>query len=302
MVFLVSLVGVGLVIITFSGSCFIKIYCVMDAILEILNNGYKIDAGTLDKYLDQIVLKEKQRNNLEKMLDFIPGVNLIFAKIKYDKLKKSIMNDPIIKESLIPMTDIEKDKYSTLRSRGEKEVFTDVLLKNNDDNIEFFNYVDGKVLILDYESVWLDHERLLLLSYTKDEVERLNNVTNNEYILGKMDGISVAIIGIPSIECNSILNNGSDIRVRLAMDNYLSVHTFKKMSDEESKDEHFVVYPFYLDDKIKDNLDKCIDNIIDTRAKEKSKKSKDYLNFNMNKHDYQYKQGESKVLKRIRKK
>ena len=301
MVFLVSIVGIGMVAITFSSSCFIKIYCVIDAILEILNNGYKIDAGTLDKYLDQIELKEKQRNNLEKMLDFIPGVNLIFAKIKYDKLKKGIMNDPIIKESLIPMTDKEKEIYSTLKGRDEKTIFMDFLFKNND-NVEFFNYIEGNVLILDNEAVWLAHERLLLLSYTKDEVEKLNNITNNEYILGKMDGISVAIIGIPSIECNSILNNGSDIRVRLAMENYLSVHTFKKMSDEEAKDKHFVVYPFYLDDKIKDNLDKCIDNIIDTRAKEKSKKSKDYLNFNMNKHDYQYKQGESKVLKRIRKK
>lgn len=118
---------VGSVVITFN--------TVIDGILEVGKNGYRIDKDTLEE------IKEKNKNKNErskfkKILDwvllFTPGINLINAGISYFKFKNlirnSIKNDPKIKEVIFPMTEEEKEEYSKIKSRVAK---MDFLAENN---------------------------------------------------------------------------------------------------------------------------------------------------------------------------
>ena len=114
---------VGSVVITFN--------TMIDGVLEIGKNGYRIDKDILEEIKEKNKNK-KERSKFKKILDwvllFTPGINLINAGIGYFKFKKAVMNDPQIKEVIIPMTEEEKEEYSKIKSRVAK---MDFLVENN---------------------------------------------------------------------------------------------------------------------------------------------------------------------------
>lgn len=114
---------------------------------------------------------------LTTMLLLAPGINLIYTSIKGVKLKKGIMKDPEIKKYLIPMPEIEKEKYAELKSKFWKLKWT---------------------TFADYKLTSLCYEKPMPLDYTLDEVKRLNEATTYSYRISKMDGRNIAIIGIPN--------------------------------------------------------------------------------------------------------
>ena len=79
-------------------------------------------------------------------------------------------------------------------------------------------------------------ERLVPLAYTLDEVKRLNNVTDGNLRLGKVDDTNIAVIGVPE-----------DVepfeRVKLA-DAYQNDDAFIPLNEEDCKRECFLVYPY----------------------------------------------------------
>ena len=159
---------VGSVVITFN--------TMIDGVLEIGKNGYRIDKDTLEE------IKEKNKNKNErskfkKILDwvllFIPGINLINTGIGYFKFKnlirKSIKNDPQIKEVIIPMTEEEKEEYSKIKSRvakmdflaenNKKQEYTGFKSsynkKNEDDEYDLFQFFE---MTPDKEKEYEEHE------------------------------------------------------------------------------------------------------------------------------------------------
>lgn len=110
---------------TVIGSVAITLNASRDSVLEISKRGYKIDKNVLDEYSRKKIEEEKQKINgpsqlLGTILLFVPGVNLISSSINSAKLKKSFMDDPQIKEAMIPMTDKEKEQYERMDTKRQK--------------------------------------------------------------------------------------------------------------------------------------------------------------------------------------
>ena len=106
---------------TIAGSFYIMINGTINSMLEIAKKGYKYKKNELDEYLNN---NNKEKANgfeitLGLVLFLIPGVNLLNAVIESHKMKTIILNDPTIKEFLIPMTDKEKEQYSKMKGKIE---------------------------------------------------------------------------------------------------------------------------------------------------------------------------------------
>ena len=123
------------------GSATIIINASLNSVLEIPKRGYKINIDILNDYQVNL-LKEKMSKSsilktlLESIILLIPGINLLYATISYVKAreyKKLIMNNPKIKENIIPMTDIEKEQYSKTKGKIQKLAFATLNISNKND-------------------------------------------------------------------------------------------------------------------------------------------------------------------------
>lgn len=247
---------------TVIGSSYIILNGALDSVLEISKNGYKIDKNTLDEFSKK-QKKEKQRKNngIKRLLGGIilltPGVNLINSIIKVNKLKKSVMSDPMIKESLIPMTDKEKEQYAKMEGKMQKLAFTAFTTKKGNNDEEFFGFVGNRPIVVDHGLTAIYCEELMPLDYTLDEVKRLNDATTYSYRIGKIEDKNVAIIGIP--------NPDSQVsRVQFKKENYSITHAYEKMTEEDAQDKTFVVYPFTT--HYEEDVQKVIDEIKQSRT------------------------------------
>lgn len=234
----------------------------LNAVLEISKNGYKIDKSVLEKVEKKQVAEKKQKASLANrvvgtIILLIPGVNLISASIKGVKLKKSVMNDPQIKESIVPMTKKEKEQYAKMESKSQKLAFTAFTsIKENEE--DFFGFIGKSPIVVDNGLSSLYYEKLIPLDYTLEEVKRLNEATTYSYRIGKIDGKNVAVIGIPNP--NSPLS-----RIQFEKENYKITHTYEKMTEEEAKDKTFTVYPFTTHNDTKEEVEKIIQEIKKSR-------------------------------------
>lgn len=87
---------------------------------------------------------------------------------------------------------------------------------------------------------------------------RLNEATTFSYRIGKIDDKNVAVIGIP--------NPDSPVsRIQFKSEDYKITHTYEKMTEEEAKDKTFTVYPFTTYEDTKENLEKVIEEIKQSR-------------------------------------
>ena len=246
---------------TVVGSIAISLNGVVDSVLEISKNGYKIDKSVLDEYEKRQVKEKKEKTNgLKKALDvvllFVSGVNLLRAGIENIKMKKSVMNDPQIKEALIPMTDREKEQYAKMEGKMKKLIFTAFTTAKENEEEEFMGFIGKRLIVVDHGLTSLYYEKLMPLSYTLDEVKKLNEATTYSYRIGKVDGINVAIIGIPN-------SNSSVSRIQFKAEDYKITHTYDKMTEEEAKDKTFVVYPFTTNNE--EEVQKVIEEIKQSR-------------------------------------
>lgn len=247
---------------TVIGSSYIILNGALDSVLEISKNGYKIDKNTLDEFSKK-QKKEKQSKNkgIKRLLGgiilFTPGVNLISSIIKVNKLKKSVMSDPMIKEALIPMTDKEKEQYAKMEGKMQKLAFTAFTTKKGNNDEEFFGFVGNRPIVVDHGLTAIYYEELMPLDYTFDEVKRLNDATTYSYRIGKIEDKNVAIIGIP--------NPDSQVsRVQFKKENYSITHAYEKMTEEDAQDKTFVVYPFTT--HYEEDVQKVIDEIKQSRT------------------------------------
>ncbi len=248
---------------TILGSIAITLNAGIDSILEISKNGYKINKSALDEVKKrQDEENEKKNSGVRKILGAVlllfPGVNLINASIKSAKIKKSLINDPEVKEVLIPMTDKEKEQFAKMEGKFQKLTFTSFTTVNENEEEEFFGFVGKRPIVVDHGITTLFYEELMPLNYTLDEVKRLNDATTYSYRIGKIDGKNVAIIGIP--------NPDSPVsKIQFESEDYKITHTYEKMSEDEAKDKTFTVYPFTTYNNTKENLEMIIEEIKQSR-------------------------------------
>lgn len=255
---------------TIIGSHILRENGIIDSLLEISNNGYKIDKNFLNEYQknykqdhdEDITISDKV---LRAILLLTPGINLIYSTIINLVLKKGIMNDPLIKENIVPMTDYEKKQYSRMESRREKFEFVIFMASNKEEDFEFLGVFDNKIVFSDQSVVYLDNKKLPL-AYTLDEVKQLNEATGNLYMIGMLDEKAVAIIGIP--DSNIYIK-----RIRFKLEDYKLVHDYINITEEEAKDKIFVVYPFINEFEDDERLQKRYDEVkrarFDDATKEK---------------------------------
>ena len=254
---------------TVVGSVAISLSGVVNSVLEISKNGYKIDKSVLDEYQKRQAEEKKGKTNRIKralgvVLLFVPGVNLLRANITNVKMKKSVMNDPQIKEALIPMTDKEKEQYAKMEGKIQKLMFTAFTTGKENDEEEFFGFVGKRPIVVDHGLTSLYYEELMPLAYTLDEVKKLNEATTYSYRIGKIDGKNVAIIGIPN-------PNSPVSRIQFKAENYKITHTYEKMTEEEAQDKTFTVYPFTTHDDTQADVEKVIQEIKQSRIDNASK-------------------------------
>lgn len=248
---------------TVIGSVAITLIAGLDSILEISKNGYKIDKSVLDEAQKKQAEEKKQKSNLANIvlrtiLLLVPGVNLINASIKGVKLKKSVMNDPQIKEAIVPMTEKEKEQYEKMEGKLQKLTFTAFTTAKKNEEEEFSGFIGKRPIVVDHGLTYLYYEELMPLDYTLDEVKRLNEATTYSYRIGKIDGKNVAVIGIP--------NPDSPVsRIKLKSENYKITHTYEKMTEEEAQDKTFTVYPFTKHDDTQADVEKVIQEIKQSR-------------------------------------
>ena len=256
---------------TVVGSVIININSAVNSILEISKNGYKIDKRVLDEYQQ---MKEEEKKEKDKgfkralgvVLLLIPGVNLLKSGITSYKIKKTIMNDPQIKESLVPMTDKEKEQYAKMEGKMQKLTFTAFTYTKESEEEEFGGFIGKTPIVVDYGLTSLYSKELMPLSYTLDEVKKLNEATTYSYRIGKMDGKNVAIIGIPN-------PNSPVSRIQFGSEDNRITHTYDKMTEEEAQDKTFVVYPFtsYNEEEIQKVVEEIRKSRIDRASKANSK-------------------------------
>lgn len=147
------------------------------------------------------------------------------------------MKDPEMKKYLIPMPEIEKEKYVQLKSKFWK--------------LKWATFADYKLTSLCYE-------KLMSLDYTLDEVKRLNEATTYSYRISKMDGRNIAIIGIPN-------PNGTIKKIRSKEDNYNMIHMYENITEEEAKNKTFTVYPFTIYEETQSEVEKVVQEIKKSR-------------------------------------
>lgn len=258
---------------TVIGSAVIMGNATLDSILEIPKNGYKVDKEVIEEIQKQQAEEKKVKTSLfNRILGTIllltPGVNLLNASIKGYRIKKSVINDPKVKEFLVPMTEEEKEQYAKIEGKLQKVAFTAFTSGREDEEEEFIGFNGNRTLVLDHGLTSLYYEELMPLEYTLDEVKRLNDATTYSYRIGQIDGKNVAVIGIPNSE-------SSISRIKFKSEDYNITHDYVKMSEEEAQDKTFTVYPFTIHDDTKDDVEKIIQEIKQSRIDSATKANVD---------------------------
>ena len=186
-----------------------------------------------------------------------PGINLLNAVIKGVILKKSIMADPQVKDAIVPMTDEEKEQYAKIKGKIEKCAFT-TFIHEKEDEEKFSGILGKKSVVADHGLTTLCFEELMPLNYTLDEVKKLSEATTFSYKIGKIDGKNVEVIGVS--------NPDSPVsRILLKAEGFNVKHTYEQMTEEEAKDRTFTVYPSIIPEDTKENLEKVIEEIKQSR-------------------------------------
>ncbi len=254
------ILGILIELITVISSCLIKLNSHFDKLLSLSKKGYKIDYDTYEQYLHNAALKEDKNKILNTILLLIPGINLLNSLIsEYQVINEK---DPLIEENKIPMSEKEIKEYNSLKNRYQRQ-FYNLFMYIEDTNEKDLIFEGLQPVIIDNYLLKLN-EKILPLSYSLDEVLKLNNLTNYSYRIGTVDNINTAIIGIP----NSTYKLA---RVQYNYDDDFTTHDFKEMTLEDAKDKKFIVYLFDPSEELKNKVDEGIKEIQITRQEKEHK-------------------------------
>lgn len=213
------ILGLLIEFITVISSYLINLNSNLDKMLSLSKQGYKIDYDTYEKYLHNSVLEEDKNKIINTILLLIPGINLL--KSLSNKYKVLNEKDPIIEENKIPMSEKEIKEYNNLKNKYQR-MFYSLFMYIEDTNEKDLVFDGLQPVIIDNCLLKLK-EQLFPLSYSLDEVLKLNNLTNYSYRLGFVDNINTAIIGIPNGEYNLA-------RIHYSFEDEFVTHDFKKMT------------------------------------------------------------------------
>ena len=254
------ILGILIELITVISSCLIKLNSHFDKLLSLSKQGYKIDYDTYEKYLHNAALKEDKNKILNTILLLIPGINLLNSLInKYQVINEK---DPLIEENKIPMSEKEIKEYNSLKNRYQRQ-FYNLFMYIENTNEKDLIFEGTQPVIIDNYLLKLN-EKILPLSYSLDEVLKLNNLTNYSYRIGSVDNINTAIIGIP----NSTYKLA---RVQYNYDDDFTTHDFKEMTLEDAKEKKFIVYLFDPNEELKNKVDEGIKEIQISRQEKEHK-------------------------------
>ena len=245
---------------------------------KIGDNGFKIDSQKMENISnkkEESNLKKSIINVLDLILFFIPGINMISASISSNITKTEFLKRLEQNNALIPMTDEEYEFYNNLSSISKK--------------INFVSYHDEISKRIDYIKTLLDEERTVLekniaqlyydklppIAYTLEGIKKLSNAIDSNYKVGIMDGINVAIIGLPKEECK--INY-----VILRNKNSLEQYEYKELNEKDinNNNNKFIVYPFGFDFEENDELKNSYQDIIDNRNYFRKNKRSSMIKFN----------------------
>ena len=206
-------------------------YRIMD---NLFKDGYKLDANKInpdcfddvDKKIPMIV---------KRVVPFIPGINVFFQKKLVKDYTKLFHDNVILKESLVPITDKEKEIYNSIEKTEARYEYVRVAA-NLKEGMEIIGYNDGFTEIQDNCLYPIEGERLTPCAYTYDEVIKLSKIVPGKYKLCKIDDINTAIIGIPN-EFNSEMK-----RVHFPGEKLNVSHDVMDLDEPENK--KYVIYPY----------------------------------------------------------
>jgi hypothetical protein len=182
------------------------------------------------------VLTNNFKDYVSTILSLIPFVNLIYMFIICYKEYKEILDDPDIKRTIIPMTEEEKKGYEYLGGIFEKIEYIDNL--NERPKPMFSWFTEKGVAVIGYETtndLYIYDDELKPLGYSLEEVKKINSVTNNSYIIGRIEGKNVAIVGVPHHEF--VIN-----RIFFTREEYRIPYIFESINEEDTK--NYTIYPF----------------------------------------------------------
>ncbi len=234
------------------------------ALNEISDKGLRIDKSKLKKEStieDDIInlnFSVKNLSSLTKLSLLIPGINLITASVINKKFKKGLEESEDFQKCLVPMSEYEKAGYKDCVTKEEKMRFFLMTAQLEEDQ-ELLGFEGGQAFVHDSNLTVIREEPLIHMAYTFDDVKRLNAATGNTYRIGKVNGINTAIIGIL----------GDDYQIKkIALGENQKHYEFVPMTEEEAKNQKFVVYPVTKEDE-EATREVIRDILRDREAKEK---------------------------------
>ena len=237
-----------------SASIIVKSY--INLLSEVTKKGYKLDMDKLASFEKEKEEKSKMKNNLASIINsvllFIPFVNIISSKIRTNKKNKEAFNDPGFKEAMIPLTEEEKEVVKTLKNDYQRAMFCSSASTREEDDIELVGFKDDTPIMVKNVRPSIKNNTINLvkypmphMSYTYDEVVKLNNSIKGMCKFGNADGRNVAIIGLKddkSFDKIIFNQNGSGLN-----------SGFEEYSIDEAKKHRYVVYPYSYE--MEDNID-----------------------------------------------
>ncbi len=237
--------GIVCELVTVAGSVFIVAKGILDSVVQMSENGYRLDKNVYNKYNKY----NKKQNKIikgigiiKKFLFFVPGLNLIFAGVQSVKIRKKMMNDlqkeeiVLMKEGIVLMNDQEKEQYSKMKGKIQKFIFNVIVTSKKKDE-EFLGFIGNTPVVVYPGLISLGYEELPHYNYTLDEVKKLNEATTYSYRIGTIGEKNVAIIGIPN-------PNSTVSKIQFKSEEYKITHDYVKMTEEKAQDKTFIVYPF----------------------------------------------------------
>lgn len=233
-----------------------------NTLIAIPKKGFKIEHSILEQYFSEVTKREKSstlKNVISIFIKLIPGINILYAYLKGEKIKREFLKSKLIQVNLVPLTDQEKNEFAMCLTPKEKLTFLAFSFTRNEDEM-LVGFINETPIVVDFLLAFLNFDQLLPLGYTLDEVKKLNEATGKHYYIGRTEGRNIAIIGIPgqgAQEIKRIRIKGEDVD-----------YNFSHMTEEEAQDKRFVVYP-YTNDK-EEEVNKAVEDIRRARQEKKN--------------------------------
>ena len=227
-------------------------------LLTIYNSGYKIkkdEDEEFGKAINKAILSKKKAALINLACRLLPGINIISELIYLNTLKNATLHDKGVNSHIESMTKREFEDYFKLENDNQRLIFGAHLLEKEGDTEVVIGFKDGLPVIADLSITSLEHDRLTPYAYTYEEVKKLAKVAGTPLMIGMVGKTPTAIVGYPS-SCPEI------IKVAYKREGFREQHAFVPMTEEEKQKARFIVYPYFYDEELESEYNKCIQEIL----------------------------------------